>query len=231
MKVYKHIDEFIAANNPVVTTGTFDGVHLGHQQILSRLKETAKKCDGETVLLTFFPHPRMVLFPDYKPLLLNSLEEKIQLLENAGIDHLIVHPFDREFSLLSSKEFISKILVEKLHTKKLVIGYDHHFGNNREGTFEHLKKFGPIYGFDVEEIPAKEVENTSVSSTRIREALMSGNVEVAASFLGYNYQLTGTVVKGRMIGRSIDFPTANVMVNDFYKLIQTATPVFTIKTA
>ncbi|MCX6311785.1 MAG: bifunctional riboflavin kinase/FAD synthetase [Bacteroidetes bacterium] len=219
MKVYKHIDEFIAANNPVVTTGTFDGVHLGHQQILSRLKETAKKCDGETVLLTFFPHPRMVLFPDYKPLLLNSLEEKIQLLENAGIDHLIVHPFDREFSLLSSKEFISKILVEKLHTKKLVIGYDHHFGNNREGTFEHLKKFGPIYGFDVEEIPAKEVENTSVSSTRIREALMSGNVEVAASFLGYNYQLTGTVVKGRMIGRSIDFPTANVMVNDFYKLI------------
>lgn len=219
MQVYQHIDEFHAAKDSVVTTGTFDGVHKGHQQVLSRMKEVAKKCDGETVLLTFFPHPRMVLFPDYKPLLLNTLEEKIALLEKSGIDHLIVHPFDREFSLLSSKEFISTILSEKLHTKKLVIGYDHHFGNNREGTFEHLKEFGPIYGFDVEEIPGKEVENLKVSSSKIRDALVKGKVEIAASLLGYNFELTGTVVKGRSVGRSIDFPTANILVNDFYKLI------------
>ncbi|HET6993103.1 MAG TPA: adenylyltransferase/cytidyltransferase family protein, partial [Bacteroidia bacterium] len=149
MKVYKHIDEFGPAENPVVTTGTFDGVHLGHQQIIRRLKETAERTKGETVLLTFFPHPRMVLFPDYKPLLLNTQEEKISLLEKAGIDHLIIHPFTREFSMLSSIEFISGILVKKLHTKKLVIGHDHHFGKNREGSFNHLKEFGPIYGFEV----------------------------------------------------------------------------------
>lgn len=219
MKVYKHIDEFHSGKNPVVTTGTFDGVHLGHQQIIAQLKETARKCEGETVLLTFFPHPRMVLFPDYKPLLLNTLDEKIVLLEKAGIDHLIIHPFNREFSMLSSKEFISKIVVEKLHTKKLVIGYDHHFGKNREGSFDHLKEFGPIYGFDVEEIPAHEVDNVGVSSTRIRQALQKGDVETAEAFLGYRYMLTGTVVKGRMVGRSIDFPTANLDVKDAYKLI------------
>ena len=219
MKVYHHINKFVAGKNPVVTTGTFDGVHLGHQQIILRLKEVAKKCDGETVLLTFFPHPRMILFPDYKPLLLNTLEEKISLLGKSGIDHLIVHPFDREFSMLSSKEFISEILVGKLHTKKLVIGHDHHFGKNREGSFAHLKEFGPIYGFDVEEIPAREVENTNVSSTKIRQALQNGDVETAFAFSGYRYQLSGTVVKGRMVGRSIDFPTANLGINDPYKLI------------
>ena len=203
----------------MVTTGTFDGVHLGHQQIIKRLIETATKSNGETVLLTFFPHPRMVLFPDYKPLLLNTLEEKTVLLEKAGIDHLIIHPFNREFSMLSSKEFISEILVKTLQTKKLVIGYDHHFGKNREGSFDHLKEFGPIYGFDVEEIPAQEVEHTGVSSTKIRQALTKGDVETANSFLGYSYMLSGTVVKGRMIGRSIDFPTANLQVHDPFKLI------------
>ncbi|MEO5644036.1 MAG: bifunctional riboflavin kinase/FAD synthetase [Bacteroidia bacterium] len=228
MKVYSTISEFNPAANSVVTTGTFDGVHLGHQQIIKRLKETAEKNDGETVLLTFFPHPRMVLFPDYKPLLLNTPEEKTILLEKAGIDHLIVHPFNREFSMLSSKEFIEEILVSALHTKKLVIGYDHHFGKNREGSFGHLKEFGPIYGFDVEEIPAQEVKNTEVSSTKIRQALMSGDVETANSFLGYGYMLSGTVVKGRMIGRSIDFPTANLQVHDPYKLVP-ADGVYAVK--
>lgn len=184
-----------------------------------RLKELAVKNGGETVLLTFFPHPRMVLFPDYKPLLLNTLEEKTALLEKAGIDHLIIHPFNREFSMLSSGEFISDILVNAIHTKKLVIGYNHHFGKNREGSFDHLKEFGPIYGFDVEEIPAQEVEHTEVSSTKIRKALTEGDVETANSFLGYSYMISGTVVKGRMIGRSIDFPTANLQLNDPYKLI------------
>jgi riboflavin kinase/FMN adenylyltransferase len=161
----------------------------------------------------------MVLFPDYKPLLLNTQEEKISLLEKAGIDHLIIHPFTREFSMLSSKDFITNILVDKLHTKKLVIGYDHHFGKNREGSFDHLKQFGPIYGFEVEEIPAQEVEHIGVSSTKIREALQNGNLEIAEAFLGYRYELTGTVVKGRQVGRSIDFPTANLRINDSYKLI------------
>jgi riboflavin kinase/FMN adenylyltransferase len=219
VKVYTNIAEFRPVRNAVVTTGTFDGVHLGHQQIISRLIESAKKNDGETVLLTFFPHPRMVLFPDYKPLLLSTPEEKTALLEKAGIDHLIIHPFNREFSMLSSKEFITDILVNSLHTKKLVIGYDHHFGKNREGSFDHLREFGPIYGFDVEEIPAQEVEHTSVSSTRIRQALMKGDVETANAYLGYSYMVSGTVVKGRMIGRSIDFPTANLHVHDPYKLI------------
>ncbi|MDQ3108635.1 MAG: bifunctional riboflavin kinase/FAD synthetase [Bacteroidota bacterium] len=219
MKVYNNISAFIPVKNAVVTTGTFDGVHLGHQQIIRRLIDAAAKTGGETVLLTFFPHPRMVLFPDYKPLLLSTPEEKAALLEKAGIDHLIVHPFNREFSMLSSEAFISEILVNSLHTKKLVIGYDHHFGKNREGSFDHLKEFGPIYGFDVEEIPAQEVEHTKVSSTRIRQALTNGDVETANSFLGYSYTISGTVVKGRMIGRSIDFPTANLYLHDPYKLI------------
>ncbi len=219
MKVYNSISDFLPVNNAIVTTGTFDGVHLGHQQIIKRLKETAARNNGQTVLLTFFPHPRMVLFPDYKPLLLNTTEEKTELLKLAGIDHLIIHPFNREFSMLSSKEFISSILVDTIHTKKLVIGYDHHFGKNREGSFKHLKQFGPIYGFEVEEIPAQEIENTKVSSTKIREALGKGEIEIANSFLGYNYMISGTVVKGRMIGRSIDFPTANIELKDPYKLI------------
>jgi riboflavin kinase/FMN adenylyltransferase len=219
MKIYNHIDEFRAPGNAVVTTGTFDGVHLGHQQIIRRLKETAQRINGESVLLTFFPHPRMVLFPDRKQLLLNTPDEKAVLLERAGIDHLIVHPFTREFSMLSSQEFIQDILVKKLGTRKLVIGHDHHFGRNREGSFDHLVEFGPVYGFEVEEIPAKEVENINVSSTKIRQSLEAGDVETAASFLGYEYQLGGTVVKGRQLGRTIGFPTANIRVDDPYKLV------------
>ena len=202
-----------------MTTGTFDGVHIGHQQIIRRLRETAEKTGGDTVLLTFFPHPRMVLFPERKQLLLNTIEEKTALLEKAGIDHLIVHPFTREFSMLSSSDFIQEILVKKIGTKTLVIGHDHHFGRNREGSFEHLKEFGPVYGFNVEEIPAREVEHMTVSSTRIRTALGEGDVKTAASFLGYPYRISGTVVKGRQIGRSIDFPTANIRVDDPFKLV------------
>ena len=161
----------------------------------------------------------MVLFPDHRQVLLNTLEEKTELLEKAGIDHLIVHPFTREFSMLSSKDFIEGVLVEKLGTKKLVIGYDHHFGKNREGSFEHLQRFGPVYGFEVEEIPAREIDHVGVSSTRIRNALQTGDVQTARAFLGYNYPLSGTVVKGRQLGRTIGFPTANLRVNDPYKLV------------
>ncbi|MGL5889645.1 MAG: bifunctional riboflavin kinase/FAD synthetase [Bacteroidia bacterium] len=219
VKIYASINDFVPPPFPTVTTGTFDGVHCGHRQIISRLRETARKTGGETVLLTFFPHPRMVLFPDQHQLLLNTQEEKKHLLEQAGIDHLIIHPFTREFSMLSSKEFIEQILVNKFNTKKLVIGYDHHFGRNREGSFDHLREFGPVYGFDVEEIPAHEVEHEKVSSTRIRAALNSGDVRTAANYLGYRYQLSGTVVKGRQLGRTIGFPTANLQPDDAYKLI------------
>lgn len=220
MKVYTNIEDFKDVKNPIVTTGTFDGVHLGHQKIISRLKEVAQKHQGETVLLTFYPHPRMVLFPDDNELkLLNTQQEKIQLLEKYGVDHLIVYPFTKEFSRLTSVEFVRNILVNSIHTKKLIIGYNHHFGRNREGSFEHLKEFGPIYGFDVEEIPAKDIDNIEISSTKIRKALQSGDVETASSYLGHSYSITGKVIKGFEKGRIIGYPTANILIEDKYKLI------------
>ena len=219
MKIYFHIDEFKGCANAVVTTGTFDGVHLGHRKIINRVADVARTIGGETVLLTFDPHPRMVLFPERKQLLLNALEEKIKRLNEAGIDHLIIHPFTREFSMLGSQEFIHDILVTKLGTRKLVIGYDHHFGRNREGSFEHLRAFAPQYGFEVEEIPALEVEHVNVSSTRIREALSRCDVTEAANYLGYHYSILGTVVKGDQIGRTLGYPTANIRVNEPFKLV------------
>lgn len=220
MKVYTHIEGFKDVKNPIVTTGTFDGVHLGHQKIISRLKDVAQKHEGETVLLTFYPHPRMVLFPEDNDLkLLNTQQEKIQLLEKYGVDHLIIYPFTKEFSRLTSVEFVRNILVNSIHTKKLIIGYNHHFGRNREGSFEHLKEFGPIYGFDVEEIPAKDIDSIEVSSTKIRKALLSGDVETANSYLGHAYSVTGKVIHGNELGRTIGYPTANVLIEDKYKLI------------
>lgn len=220
MKVYTDLDQFKEVVNPVVTIGTFDGVHIGHRKIIQRIKEVAKKVNGETVLLTFFPHPRMILHPeDNKVKLITSQEEKIELLARESIDHLIIHPFTPEFSNLSSIEFIRNILVEKIGTKKLVIGYNHHFGKNREGSFKHLKEFSDVYGFEVEEIPAQDIDNVSISSTKIRNALLEGDVETANLYLGHSYQLRGEVVEGDKIGREIGFPTANIQVKDRYKLI------------
>jgi riboflavin kinase/FMN adenylyltransferase len=220
MKVYTHIEDFGDVKNPIVTTGTFDGVHLGHQKIISRLKEAAKAEKGETVLLTFYPHPRMVLFPDDNELrLLNTQQEKIRLLEHYGIDHLIIYPFTKEFSRLTSVEFVRNVLVNSIHTKRLIIGYNHHFGRNREGSFEHLKEFGPLYGFDVEEIPAKDIDHIEISSTKIRQALLDGDAETANAFLGHPYSITGKVVGGKKLGRTIGYPTANILVEDRYKLI------------
>jgi riboflavin kinase / FMN adenylyltransferase len=220
LRVYKGIESYKKVKNPVVTTGTFDGVHLGHQKIISRLKEIARKEDGEVVLLTFHPHPRMVLFPDDNELhLLSSLDEKIHLLEQLGVEHLVIIPFTKEFSRLSSMEFVRNILVNTIGTRKLVIGYNHHFGRNREGSFEHLKEYGPLYGFDVEEIPALDVDDVEVSSTKIRKALEIGEIEVANSYLGYPYLLTGTVVEGRKLGRTLGYPTANIEVKEKNKLI------------
>ncbi|GIK69731.1 MAG: bifunctional riboflavin kinase/FAD synthetase [Bacteroidetes bacterium] len=220
VKVYRNISEVGFIENAVVTTGTFDGVHLGHQKIIHRLNEVAESVSGQSVVFTFFPHPRMVLYPDdYSLQLLSTLEEKIGLLEKAGVQHLIIHPFDRAFSKLSSIEFVRDVLVNKLRVKKLVIGYNHQFGRNREGTYKHLKEFSPVYGFEVEEIPAKDVDNVNISSTKIREALNKGEVKVASAFLGRPYELSGVVVEGNKLGRTMGFPTANIFVNDKHKMI------------
>ena len=219
MKVYQSLAEFNTLNCAVATTGTFDGVHLGHKKILSQLVQTAHKVGGESVLLTFSPHPRLVLQPDVELQLLTSLEEKIGLLEQTGLDHLIIHPFTKEFSRTPSLEFVREILVNQLGVKQLVIGYDHHFGRNREGSFHHLKEFGPIYGFEVEEIPALDIDAVNISSTKIRTALTEGNVELATTYLGHPYIIGGEVIKGDQIGRSIGFPTANLDINFQHKLI------------
>tara|TARA_B100000780_G_C21068807_1_gene429961 strand:- start:303 stop:1232 length:930 start_codon:yes stop_codon:yes gene_type:complete len=220
VKVYHHIDSFQTLSKPaVVTTGTFDGVHIGHQKIIKRLRDVASKVDGEIVVLTFYPHPRSVLNPDSDIKLLNAQEEKIALLERFGVDHLIIHPFSKEFARTTSVEFVRDILVNKIGTKKLVIGYDHHFGRNREGSFEHLVEFGPMYGFEVEEITALDVDHVNVSSTKIRNALLEGDLETARTYLSYDYAVQAQVVEGKKIGRQIGFPTANLDVENSSKLI------------
>ena len=220
MKVYTNLSEFSPNSKSIVTAGTFDGVHIGHQKILSTINKIGQEENGESVLLTFSPHPRLVLFPDDNDLkLLSTLDEKIALLEHAGLDHLIVHPFSVEFSRITAEDYIRKILVEQIGVHRLVIGYDHHFGRNREGNLEKLKQEAPAYGFSVQEIPAQEIDDVNVSSTKIRNALNSGNVETANEYLGYTYGLTGKVVKGNKIGRSIGYPTANISPLDRYKLI------------
>jgi riboflavin kinase/FMN adenylyltransferase len=220
LKVYRGIQNFSPIKNAVVTIGTFDGVHLGHKKIIDRLRDFAFASEGETVVVTFQPHPRLVLFPDDNDLrLLNTDEEKMQLLEKAGVDHVAVIDFTREFSRLSSLEFVRDILVNKIGAKKLVIGYDHHFGRNREGSFEDLRELAPLYGFGVEEIPAQDIDHVAISSTKIRHALSEGDMSVANSFLGYSYSISGIVVKGNQRGRTIGFPTANIRVSDRFKLI------------
>jgi len=220
LKVYTDISDFKDVNNPVVTTGTFDGVHFGHQQILNRLRSVADKTGGETVLLTFHPHPRLVLFPDDEGLkLLSTREEKIKLLEKAGLDHLIIYPFSRKFSRLSATEYVRDLLVNDIGVHSLVIGYDHQFGRNREGDFNHLTELAEVFGFNVEEIPAQELDEVKVSSTKVRGALLAGEVSKAAAYLGHNYKVSGIVVKGKQLGREIGFPTANISVQDRYKLI------------
>lgn len=220
MKIYKSLEAFEALPNAVVTIGTFDGVHIGHQKILSKLKECAQASDGETVLLTFFPHPRLIINPDDDSLrLINDIEEKTHRLALAGIDHLIITPFTRDFSNQSPEEYISNVLVGKLGTKKIIIGYDHHFGKNRVGTIDDLKHFAEIFDFEVDQIPEQDIEDVAVSSTRIRESLIKGDIETANKYLGYPFELTGTVVRGDQIGREIGFPTANLNIHESHKLI------------
>ena len=220
MKIYQQLTDFQPPTYSVVTSGTFDGVHLGHQKILKQLKEIAQKNQGETVLLTYWPHPRLVLRPEEKSLqLLSAFEEKVELLERLGVDHLIILPFTIELSQMSSEEFIREILVNRINTKSLIIGYDHKFGKNREGSFEYLQSHSHLFGFEIEEISRQDVDDLGVSSTKIRSALALGAISTANKYLGRPYFLRGKVVKGHQIGRSIGFPTANIQVKEDYKLL------------
>jgi len=219
MKVYRSLEDFTRLDCAVATTGTFDGVHLGHRTILDRLCSTAAHIGGESVLLTFDPHPRKVLQPEIPLKLLNSLEEKQALLAETGLDHLIVQPFTQAFSRTGSLQYVRNILVNRVGVRKLVIGHDHHFGRNREGSFAHLKEFGPVYGFEVEEIPALDIDAVAVSSTKIRAALAEGDVVRAQSYLGYGYGVDAVVEPGDQIGRTLGFPTANLRKSDSDKMM------------
>jgi riboflavin kinase/FMN adenylyltransferase len=220
MHIYHHIDEFTRLNNAIVTIGTFDGVHLGHRKIIAGIKELAGSTGGETVLLTFFPHPRMILHPEDESIkLINTIPEKAELLEQLGIDHLIITPFSRDFSNQSAEEYIRDVLVNKIGTKKIVIGYDHRFGKDRQGGLDDLLRLGPVYGFDVVEISEQDINEVAISSTRIRSALLNGDIELANKCLGYPFLITGRVVRGDQIGRQLGYPTANIVIPETYKLI------------
>lgn len=219
LKVYHNLQSYSSSSKTIVTLGTFDGVHIGHRVILEKLKTQANINSLESLVLTFFPHPRMVLQQNSEIKLLNTIAEKIQLLESINIDNLIIHPFDVEFSRLTAEEFVKDILVDKLNVAKIIIGYDHRFGRNRTATIEDLIEFGKLYNFEVEQILAKELDEVTISSTKIRKALENGNISLANEFLGYNYFISGKIISGKKIGRTIDFPTANIKIEENYKLI------------
>lgn len=219
MKIFNHISSYQSQKPTVLTIGTFDGVHIGHAKIIERLTKSAHKEGLESVILTFFPHPRMVLQKDSDIKLINTIDEKIQLLTHLGLDSLIIHPFDKTFSQLTAEEFVEQILVEKLNLKKIVIGYDHRFGKNRTAGIDELVIFGEKYGFEVEQISVQEIDEVSVSSTKIRKALEQGEIAQANSFLGYEYFFNAKVIQGKKLGRTIGFPTANLEVSQDYKLL------------
>ncbi len=220
MKIYHQLSDFKKLDNAIVTIGTFDGVHFGHQKIIKRLCELAKNSEGESVLLTFFPHPRMIIDPENQELkMINTIEEKAQILASLGVDHLIITPFTRDFSNLSANDYIKNILVDAIGTKKIIIGYDHRFGKDRLGNISTLVENASNYGYQVEEIPEQDINDVAVSSTKIRKALLDGDVALANSYLGYAFSIYGPVIKGDKIGRTIGFPTANIFVPETYKLI------------
>ena len=219
LKIFNSIKSFNATKPTIVTIGTFDGVHLGHQKIVAQITKNADALNCESLVLTFFPHPRMVLQESTEMKQLNTLNEKIALLDNLGIDNLVVHPFDKEFSRLTAEKFVKKVLVDVFKIKKIIIGHDHRFGRNRTATIDDLINFGETYGFEVEQISAEEINEVSISSTKIRNALLEGNIELATNYLGYDYSLTGIIFKGKQLGRTIGYPTANITIEEDYKLI------------
>lgn len=219
MNVFSSVSSYNISKPSVVTIGTFDGVHIGHRAILERLTKSAQSKNLDSVVLTFFPHPRMVLQKDAQIKLINTINEREELLKNSGIDNLIIHPFTLDFSRLTALEFVRDVLVSQLNLKKIIIGYDHRFGRNRNANIEDLKEFGKTYDFEVVEISAQQLEEVSVSSTKIRKALEKGNIETANQYLGYPFMLSGSIVTGRGIGKTLDFPTANLHIKEDYKLI------------
>ncbi|WP_264520209.1 bifunctional riboflavin kinase/FAD synthetase [Flavobacterium sp. N1994] len=219
MKIFQSIKSFKAVKPTIVTIGTFDGVHLGHKKILDQIISSAQNLNCESLVLTFFPHPRIVLQEGSEMKQLNTLEEKTKLLADLGIDNLIIHPFDKEFSRLTAEEFVKEVLVDIFKVKKIIIGHDHRFGRNRTADIDDLINFGETYGFEVEQISAQEINEVSISSTKIRNALLEGDIELVTAYLGYNYTLTGVVSEGKQLGRTIGFPTANIKIAESYKLI------------
>jgi riboflavin kinase/FMN adenylyltransferase len=228
LNTIQNISNFSTSEKTFVTIGTFDGVHFGHQQIIEKLVLEAKKANKKSVLLTFFPHPRMVLQKDNSLELINTIEERADLLKKTGLDYLIIHPFSKEFSRMTALDFVRDILVNQLNISKLIIGYDHHFGKNREGNIIQLTEYSHLYDFTVEEIPAQDIDNVSVSSTKVRRALAEGNIKTANNYLGYNFMLSGIVVNGKQLGGKIGYPTANIDIKESYKLIP-KTGVYVVK--
>lgn len=219
LKLFHSINDFQSTKKTILTLGTFDGVHIGHKKILERITQNTENGKYESLVLTFFPHPRMVLQEKSEIKLLNTIAEKTKLLEATGIENLVIHPFNESFSRLTAEEFVHSILVEQFHIQKIIIGHDHRFGRNRTANIDDLIAFGAEYGFEVEQISAQEIQDVSVSSTKIRKALNEGNMDLANEYLGYDYFLSGEVVKGKQLGRTIGFPTANIQIEEDYKLI------------
>lgn len=219
LNLFHSINDFRSTKKTILTLGTFDGVHIGHKKILERIVQNTENGKYESLVLTFFPHPRMVLQEKSEIKLLNTITEKIKLLEQSGIENLIIHPFDEKFSRLTAEEFVRSILVDQFHIQKIIIGHDHRFGRNRTANIDDLIAFGAEYGFEVEQISAQEIQDVSISSTKIRTALQEGNMNLANDYLGYNYFFNGEIVKGKQLGRTIGFPTANIKIEEEYKLI------------
>lgn len=219
LKIFNSITDFKSPKQTILTLGTFDGVHIGHKKILEKLTQNTQGGKYESLVLTFFPHPRMVLNQNSEVKLLNTISEKIALLDQLGIQNLVIHPFDESFSKLTAEEFVKTVLVDQFHIQKIIIGHDHHFGRNRTANIDDLIAFGQQYGFEVEQISVQEINEVSISSTKIRAALLAGKMSLANNYLGYDYFLTGTILKGKQLGRTIGFPTANLKIEENYKLI------------
>ena len=229
MRIFDNLKSYSSEKQSVLTIGTFDGIHIGHNEILKKLIEESEKNNLPSLIVTFFPHPRMILQKSNEIKMIDTMDEKIDLLEKAGIDNLIIHPFDDNFSKIRGKEFVEDILVKKLKIKQIIIGYDHRFGKDREASVEDLKKFGLDYMFHVNEIPAQEIDSITISSTKIREAILNGEIEQCNEFLGRNFMLTGKVVYGEGLGKKMNFPTANIEIEENYKIIP-KNGVYLIKT-
>lgn len=219
MKTFHSIESFSSDQQTVLTIGTFDGFHIGHRKILDRVINTAKEKKLTSLVLTFFPHPRMILQKESDLKLIHTINERVEILEKTKLDHLVIHPFSKDFSRLTATEFVRDILVNKLNVKHIIIGYDHRFGRNRTANINDLKEFGELYNFTVEEISAQDIDEVAVSSTKIRRALLDGDITTANTYLGASFQLKGTVTKGKGIGKTISFPTANIKVDEDYKII------------